>query len=75
MAKHFKTKALLIESMGPGTPQLTVNEFESVEAAREELRRRYEHYSVDCFEGSSLEQDHAIIFSDNWPGEWEIYKL
>ena len=75
MAKHFKTKALLIEAMGPGTPELMIDEFESVEAARDELRRRYEYYSVNCFEGSSLEQDHAIIYSDDSPFEWEVYKL
>ena len=75
MAKHFKQRALLVEALGPGAPQLTIDEFDSVDAAREELRVRYERYSKGCFEGSSLDYDHAIIYSDNWPGEWQVYKL
>lgn len=74
MAKHFR-KVLLVEAVGPGTPQLSIDEFDSFEAARGEMRKRYEHYSGDCFEGSSIEYDHAIIYSDHYPAEWMVYEI
>lgn len=78
MAKHFKTKALLIIAMGPGTPELQIKEFESAEAAKAELRSLYTEYATHGFtDECELNDDGtwALVYSDNYPCEMEVYEL
>lgn len=78
MAKHFKTKALLIIAMGPGTPELQIHEFESAEAARAELRSRYIEYATHGFTDECEMTDDgtwALVYSDNNPCEMQVYEL
>ena len=78
--KHMKpqVKALLIEAMGPGSPQLTVDEFTSVEDALQEMRDRWNSvnerndYLID---DSYIDGCCATLYAENERYEWQVYRI
>lgn len=83
-ARHMKpqVKALLIEAMGPLCPELHIDEFTSVEAARKEMRRRYGNMfrrNKDFLErwkdNAYISADHALLDADDDKYEWQVYEI
>lgn len=82
-ARHMKpqVKALLIEAMGPLCPELHIDEFTSVEAAKKEMRRRYNHAMkgnedfLKHWGGAFIETDHALLDADDDKYEWQVYRI
>lgn len=74
--RHMKpqVRALLIEAMGPGSPQLTYKEFEHVEDARYEMESRWNDANERCdyvIEDPFIDGD----FAENERYEWQVYEI
>ena len=72
-------RALLIVALGPGTPELVINEHESINDAKNELKDIYIDATKDgkAFEGTqhSIDWTWALVFSDDMPLEMRVYEL
>ena len=78
--KHMKpqVKALLIEALGPGTPQITVDEFTSIEDALQEMRDRWNNANERhdfLIKDSYINGDYACLYADNERYEWQVYEI